>query len=256
MPKKNDSKKPKVLSGSTHVELNNREVLFKLFKENPINEVELLSNLGLFLKRQDLTRILFFNEMYQKQLAVHGSIFEFGVRWGQNLALFESLRGIYEPFNYNRKIVGFDTFEGFASINKKDGVNPIIKNGSYSVTSGYEKYLEQILSCLEKENPISHIRTTKLVKGDATQTIHEYLKQNPETIISMAYFDFDIYKPTKDCLEAIKPHLTKGSVLGFDELNFHEFPGETLALKEVFNLNKIQLQRSPFSVLQSYFIIE
>ena len=46
-------------------------------------------------------------EIYRKILDVHGVIMEFGVRWGRNLALFESLRGIHEPFNHNRKIVQY-----------------------------------------------------------------------------------------------------------------------------------------------------
>lgn len=244
------------MSGSKKEELDNRSLLFNLFENNPLPKEELLSNLGLFLKRQDLSRILFMNELYQKQLGVHGSIFEFGVRWGQNLALMESLRGTYEPFNYNRKIVGFDTFKGFPSVDKKDGNNEIIKEGSYSVTPNYEDYLQKLLRCLENENPISHISTTELVKGDATRTIHEYLEKHPETILSMVYFDFDIYEPTKECLLAIRPHLTKGAVVGFDELNFQAFPGETLALKEVFGLENVSLKRSPFGVLQSYFILD
>lgn len=245
-----------VLVGSIESELDNRRQLLELMQSNPIPESEVLMNLGLFLKRQDLSRILFMNELYQKQLEIHGSIFEFGVRWGQNLALFETMRGIYEPFNYNRKIVGFDTFEGFPSVDEKDGTNPIIKKGSYNVVNGYEHYLAQILQCLENENPIAHIKTTHLVKGDATKTIKIYLKEHPETIISMAYFDFDIYTPTKECLLAIKPHLAKGAVIGFDELNFQAFPGETLALQEVFGLGAYKIQRSPFGVLQSYLIFE
>ena len=39
----------------------------------------------------------------------------------------------------------------------------------------------------------------------------------------MAIFDMDIYKPTKDALNAIKSRFTKGSVLVFDELNCKEF---------------------------------
>ena len=53
------------------------------------------------------------HELYQKILNVHGVVIEFGTRWGQNLALFESFRGMYEPYNHFRKIIGFDTFEGF-----------------------------------------------------------------------------------------------------------------------------------------------
>ena len=58
----------------------------------------------------------------------------------------------------------------------------------------------------------------------------QYLRDNPQTIISLAYFDFDLYKPTRDCLEAILPYLTKGSILAFDELNAAEFPGKLLPL--------------------------
>ena len=37
--------------------------------------------------------------------------------------------------------------------------------------------------------------------------------------------------------------VTKGTVIGFDQLNDHDFPGETLALKEVFGWNKIQIKK-------------
>ena len=63
-------------------------------------------------------------------------------------------------------------------------------------------------------------------------------KRHPETIVSLAIFDFDIYQPTKAALEAIKPHLFKGSVLVFDELCDDIFPGETIALREVFDLER------------------
>ena len=58
------------------------------------------------------------------------------------------------------------------------------------------------------------------------------------------------------CLKAIKEHLTKGSIIGFDELNLHDFPGETLALKEVFGLDRYRIIRSPYSSVQSYIVIE
>lgn len=83
---------------------------------------------------------------------------EFGVRWGRNLALFESLRGIHEPFNHNRKIVGFDTFEGFPSTHEKDGDADIVRVGAYDVTEKYEDFLAEILAYHEQESPISHVR--------------------------------------------------------------------------------------------------
>ncbi|HBV96588.1 MAG: crotonobetainyl-CoA:carnitine CoA-transferase [Peptococcaceae bacterium BICA1-7] len=244
----------KVLTGSTSNEIENRTSFMEIYRNNPVPEGEILSNLGLFINRQALSRILFMHELYKKIIDVHGVVIEFGVRWGQNLALFQSFRGIYEPFNYNRKIIGFDTFSGFPQVDEKDGER--LSVGDYSVTDGYENYLEKILDYHESESPISHKKKYELVKGDATKTITSYLDEHPETIVSLAYFDFDIYLPTKKCLEAVLDRVTKGSVLAFDELNCQEFPGETLAVKEVLGLSKYGIKRSTLSPLCSYIVIE
>jgi hypothetical protein len=234
-----------------------RERFAKLFRDCPIPDNELLSNLGLFIRRQAFARMLLMNDLYQKIVNVPGIVVEFGVRWGQNLALFESFRGLYEPFNDSRKIVGFDTFEGFPSVDSKDGKADIAVEGAYSVTDKYEEYLTQVLDYHEQEAPMSHVKKYRLIKGDAAVEIDKYVSDYPETIIALAYFDLDLYVPTKKCLETIKGHLTKGSVIGFDELHLHELPGETLALKEVFGLDKYKLIRSPYSPgYQAYMVIE
>ena len=233
-----------------------RNDFYELFQNAPIPDAELLSNIALFTKRQDLSRILFLNDIYQKILEVHGVIIEFGVRWGRDLAVIQSLRGIYEPFNHNRKIIGFDTFEGFLSTHKKDGADDLVHVGSYDVSKDYEQYLEQVLDYHEQESPISHIKKFQIVKGDASVEVEKYFKENPETIIAFVFFDLDIYEPTKRCLEVVKNHMTKGTILGFDELNLHLWPGETIAYKEVFGLDKYRIKRNPFGAAQSYVVIE
>jgi hypothetical protein len=245
-----------IISGSTLKEHNSRHEFFNFFKDTPIPNEQLFNNLGLFLRRQNLSRILFMNELYKKIVNLHGVVIEFGVHWGQNLSLLHSFRGMYEPFNYNRKILGFDTFEGFPSVHENDGKHSIIEKGAYAVSDRYEDYLTKILDFHQSESPISHIKKYELVKGDATKTIVQYLKDNPETIIAFAYFDFDIYEPTRACLQAILPHLTKGAVIGFDELNFHDFPGETLAFKEILGINNFRIQRDVNTPSASYIIFE
>lgn len=213
----------------------------------------LLDNLGLFMRRQHLSRVLLLNELYKKIIHIHGVIMEFGVFFGQNLSLFSSLRGIYEPYNYNRKIIGFDTFEGFAKINSdKDGSHSVMKEGSYSVTDGYETTLNRILQIHENNSPLNHINKFELIKGNASVKIEEYLEKEPQTIISLAYFDFDIYEPTKICLEKILPRLVKGSILVFDELNCKSFPGETIAYNEIIGLNNYKLHRDKNNPLVSW----
>jgi hypothetical protein len=233
-----------------------RQKLLDLFKQCPIPDEELLVNLGLYMRSSVVAKFLYVNELYQKIVHISGTIMEFGVWWGQNLALFESLRAIYEPYNYTRKVVGFDTFAGYSSISSKDGKSELVEEGGYSTIEEEEKYLAELLDYHEQENPMSHIKKYELVKGDATVTIGKYLKDHPETIIAFAYFDLGLYEPTKKCLEAIKSHITRGTLIAMDELNSWEFPGETLAFKEVFGLDKFKIVRSQFLPDRSYIIVD
>lgn len=246
----------KLQSRASKSQLLARQKLLDLFKQCPIPDEELLVNLGLYMRSSVLAKFLYVNELYENIIRVPGTIMEFGVWWGQNLALFESLRAIYEPYNYTRKVVGFDTFAGYTSISCKDGKSKLVAEGGYSTTEDEERYLAQLLDYHEQENPMSHIKKYELIKGDATVTIGKYLEDHPETIIALAYFDLGLYEPTKKCLEAIKPHITRGTVVAMDELNSWEFPGETLAFKEAWGLDKFKLVRSRFLPDRSYIIID
>ena len=236
-------------------EQTNRLSLAQLINNNPIPDNEKSFHTPLFLKRQELSKILYFQFLYNQFLNTHGVIIEFGTRWGTNLVTLSNLRGIYEPFNYNRKIIGFDTFEGFKNTSSKnDGGHEIIKDGAFSVTENYETYLENLMTIHQNESPLNHIKKFEILKGDAPLKLKDYLQKNPQTIIAFVHFDFDIYKPTVDCLNLIKPHLVKGSIVSFDELNDPNFPGETKAVNEVFGLNNIELKRFSACPMQSYFI--
>lgn len=227
----------------------------ELFQNCPIPNESLLPNLGLFLNSKTLSRILFMDFLYRQAIPIQGVVMDFGTRWGQNMALFAALRAIYEPYNRHKKIIGFDTFKGFPSIGEHDGHSPMMEIGNICVTDDYLPFLDELMKAQEGDNPLAHIRKYDFVVGDACTGVHDYLTRFPETIVAMAFFDFDLYEPTKACLEAIKPRLVKGSILGFDELNDHDSPGETRALMEVFGLNNIALKRYPYASRVSYFIV-
>jgi hypothetical protein len=237
-------------------ELKQRSNFIELLQECPIPQEEWENNVPLFLSRQSFSRSLFLHEIYKKIISIQGVVMEFGVRWGRDLALFHTFRGMYEPYNHYRKIVGFDTFEGFPSVNSLDGDNPIVKVGAYNVTEGYEKYLNRLLDYHQSKSPLSHINKFEIVKGDATQTLPEYLERYPNTIIALAYFDMDIFEPTAKCLKLIEPYLVKGSIIGFDELGSEAFPGEAIAFRDFFGKKKIRLERFPFDSVHCYCIIE
>jgi len=231
--------------------------LIEMLENSPLSTEDKLINLGLYLRSSSLASILFLDEMYKKIIDVPGVIMEFGVWWGANLTLFQSLRGVYEPYNYTRRVIGFDTFEGYPDLmSKEDNDSKYLFKGNYSVTENYMDYLNELMEYHELENTMSHKKKYELVKGDVTTTLPQYLKDNPQTIIAMAYFDMGLYAPTKAALQAILPHLTKGSILIMDELNFPDMPGETIAVREVLGLDKYSIRRSKYTPDRCYITID
>ena len=240
----------------SEAEINNRKMFFGLFDDSPIPDGELLGNLSLYMNRQSLTRVIFLWELYNEITNIQGDIMEFGVRWGRDLALFANFRGMLEPYNHDRKIVGFDTFEGFpkSSITGKD--TDSAEQGDYDTVENYEEYLSEVLKYHESESPISHKKKFEIVRGDVEQTLDEYLSGNEQTMIALCYLDLDLYAPTKSCLELIKDRIPKGGVIGFDELNSGKFPGETEAVREVFGLDKYEIKRRSYNSQPSYIVMD
>ena len=100
-----------------------------------------------------------------------------------------------------------------------------------------------------------HMKRVEIVKGDAVETIEEYVSNNPALTVALLYLDFDIYKPTKVALEKLIPLVCKGGIIAFDEFNYDKFPGETEAVKEYFKVNEIKLERFYFDPFIGYTVI-
>lgn len=232
--------------------------LSELMRTFPAPGRDLAHALPLFVMPHVLRRMFFFGDLYRLALDVPGVMMEFGVRYGRDLATLVGLRTLYEPLNYSRKIVGFDTFTGFPSVDEKDGVVNDSAEGSFFIGEEYDRYLSLVLASLEAMAPYDHLKKFEVRKGDASDTLPRYLRDHPETIVALAYFDMDLYAPTRDCLRALQPHLTRGSVLAFDELNCKEFPGETEAVREVLGLDRVRLRRFPGTNpgLPTYLVVE
>ena len=228
----------------------------RLLNESPIPEVERPDNLGLYMDHIQVGKILFLDHLYQQIVNIPGVIMEFGCRWGQNLATFSNLRAIYEPTNHLRRIYGFDTFAGFVDAAPEDLNRDYAVPGMLATTENYEEHLEKVLRANELSKAISHKQKYLIFKGDIRDTLPTFLNQRKQTIISLAYLDMDLYGPTKAALEAIAPHLVRGSVVVLDELNDEAFPGETLAVQEVLGLRNLALKRVPYLTQPSYFIFD
>lgn len=229
----------------------------ELFENDPVDLVEKLEAFPKYASRQAIAKFLTKYELFQKMLPVNGSIVECGVLHGAGLLTWAKLSSIFEPANHVRKVIGFDTFEGFPSVDEKDtrtGTFHELKESGLTGSS-YDNVAEAV-RVYNLNRPIAHIPKVELVRGDLLETAPAYLEENPHLVVSMLYLDVDLYEPTKAAIEAFLPRMPKGALLVFDELNAKIFPGETLAVDEGIGLSNLRIQRFAFDSYVSYAVIE
>ena len=210
------------------------------------------NNSFLFSNRQTISRMLYLNRLYEKIIDIPGVICEFGVHYGGNLSLLSNLRGIHEPYNYTRKIFGFDTFTGFKNDLTTKEKQIGWKKGDYNLPKEYNKFLEKILYIHEKNAPISHKKKFELIKGDVKKTFPNFLKENRQLIVSLAFFDLDLYKPSVVVLKNIIKIMPKGGILAFDDINNPDFPGETKALQETLGIKRLKINKDKDNPQQTW----
>ncbi len=195
-----------------------------------------------YVRRQDLTRLLALYELFKKVLRVKGSIVECGVHRGFGLMAWAHFSAILEPTNLTRRIYGFDTFSGFASVSEKDESALRTPQVGELSSDAYEELLE-IIRIYDRNRFLGHIPKVHLVKGDALQTIPKFVQENPHLLVSLLFLDFDLYEPTKVAIEHFVPRMTRGAVIAFDELDNPIWPGETRALLDTLGIRGLELRR-------------
>ena len=217
-----------------------------MFTKSKCSTDKKLANFTKYVKRQTLARFMVQHELFKRQLNIKGSVIECGVHNGGGVMAWAKISSILEPYNYHRKIIGFDTFEGFPSIAEIDKENAKVKTAMFA--EDYDVYTE-LTECIGEYNEnrfINNIDKIELVKGDANITIPQYIENNKHLLVSLLYLDFDIYEPTKTALNHFVPRMGKGSIIAFDEINNKDWPGETMAMLESLNINDYKIESFPF----------
>ena len=223
---------------------------------NPNSWESKLENFPKYAKRQNLTRFLALYEIFKRVLTVKGSVVECGVNHGFGLMSWAKLSAILEPVNLTRRIYGFDTFEGFPSLDARD-MAPAARNvkvGDLFADSHDE--LQELIRINDSTRFLGHVNKVKLVRGDATQTIPSFVDENPHLLVSLLFMDFDIYEPTKVALEHLLPRMPKGAVVAFDELDNPLWPGETLAMLEQSAKRRLHIQRLEFDPYIGFAVLD
>jgi hypothetical protein len=205
-----------------------------------------------FATKRSIARFIAKQEIYRQVLGTTGIIVECGVFNGAGLFTWAQLANIYEPVNYTRKIVGFDTFEGFPEVNEKIDNAGVLASKVGDLKGSALEDLQRSVAKYNQERHLAHIPNITLVQGDFLKTADAYVQQNPHTIVSLLYLDFDLYEPTRKALEVFLPRMPAGAIVAFDEINCESFPGETKALDDVMGIGKRAIHRFPFDPWISY----
>jgi len=217
-------------------ETNNPAFICKTTTNKAKNYTDKLKNLGnlniidfaLHTPINSIQRFLARYELMKMVQDIPGAIIELGVCSGNGLMSLIHCHNVLQPTYRYREFYGFDTFEGFPSVHENDIADIKWEKGDFC----NESY-DRLTNIINIHNDYYYLPTNiQLVKGDATKTIPEFLKNNKHVIISLLYLDLDIYEPTKVALKELLPRMAKGSIIAFDELNWKSFPGETIAALE------------------------
>lgn len=262
MKKTKTNVKWQVVGTRTNAELEYMNAVENYFINNK-NEstIEKLQNFPKYVPEKNLIAFLSKSELFKKVLNIHGAIVEGGILFGGSTMAWAHFSSIYEPINLTRKIIGFDTFEGFPSFHKKDSSGEFGgKKGEFSKvgdwsSKSYEDLQEsiRIFDMLRFKN---HHKKVELVKGNFVETGKKYLKENPHLVIALLYLDFDIYEPTKVALDLFYDRIPKGGIIAFDQLNYKVTPGDTIATLESIGLGSHKIQRFSWDPLLSYIVKE
>jgi hypothetical protein len=228
----------------------------RYFDKSIGDTLDKLRNFGKYVPRQALATFLVKNEIFKRMAGIHGHIVECGVFAGGGLLTWAQLSAIYEPYAHVRRIVGFDTFEGFPQLSDKDGKPALDYAKPGGLATGAQADIARAIELYDLNRPIGHIPRVEVIAGDAVETIPRYVAENQHLIVAMLYLDFDLYEPTKVALEQFYPRMPKGAVIAFDELAQANWPGETRALLDTIGVRSLKIERMPFNPQISFAVLD
>jgi len=167
---------------------------------------------------------------------IEGDIVECGVYNGNTMAFIGE---ISDEFNLNKKIWGYDTFDGFVenSFTDKDIDFKTGKKVNYDSSDIYYS-LNEVKNNIKLNNN-KNFQKYIFIKGNILETLN--IKENFPNKISFLRLDTDIYKTTKKQLEILYDKLVPGGVLHIDDYGI--CPGVKTAVDNFFSNKNIWLHR-------------
>tara|TARA_B100000902_G_C27123709_1_gene819998 strand:- start:227 stop:982 length:756 start_codon:yes stop_codon:yes gene_type:complete len=250
--KKNIEKKGSMLSSKKQYGI--QDLRASLFDKSKGSTLDKINSFTKYAGRQNIAKLVAQYEMLMMTKNVLGNIIEGGIFHGSGLLGWANLAVSLEPYNYQCKIIGFDTFTGSTGITSKDQTLSNIKRREKEYNANNYNDILKTIEIFDLDRPLNHIKKIEVIKGDISKTIPLYIKKNKQLTVRILHLGMNLYKPTYHSLKNLIPRMSKGSIIAIDGLN-HATPGCLDALRENLELSKIKLKTFDYYPNFSYFII-
>jgi hypothetical protein len=191
------------------------------------------------------TKILSRYELFRNVIDLPGDIVECGVFKGHGLLFWARLVQIFNPMS-QRRVVGFDTFEG---------VPDTVKGESDQLHGqAFKNYADVPDIVAAQAAALGFGGRIETVKGDALTSIAAYAAERPGFRVALLNIDFDVYEPCKAALEALIDRMVPGGIIMFDEYAVHQW-GESNAADEVLRPRGLALKAVPWSMSPTAYTV-
>ena len=197
------------------------------------------------------TKIFARYELFKKAIDIPGDIVEGGVYRGAGVLYWAKLIQIFNPLSI-RRVIGFDTFEGFPKTAKLDYDREtgamLTQQDSYFKEVSPDGIM-QIAASLDLDHRI------ELVKGDARNTIKDYVRGNPGFRIALLNLDFDTGDATAAALEQLYSLVVPRGVIVFDEYAIRGW-GESEAVDKFFEDKHVVYESLSWTLTPTAYILK
>jgi hypothetical protein len=202
---------------------------------------EVQQNFPAYVSRMLLTRFIAYYELFKMVQSKPGWIVECGIYRGFSYFSLGKFLEIFCMGDKTRKILGFDSFEGFSDLVPEDGGvdESVTRMKGGTNPSDFERDFFELLKLNNMDAFAPWAERMQVVKGDARSTIPQYAKDTPGLRIALLNIDIDVYEPVSIALEHLYPRVVPGGVVVLDEYAHRDWPGESSALEQYFRKNNL-----------------
>lgn len=204
---------------------------------------DLYNQFALWGELDRFTKLLARYELFNQIVDKPGDIVEGGVLKGAGVLFWAKLIEIFNPMS-RRKVIGFDTFEGYTGQTSKQHDHVTAEAFSKEQIKDMEAISVETIRQIAREQSLEH--RIELVKGDASQTVEEYVEVHPGFRIALLNLDFVLYDPTLAAMKHLYPRVVTGGVITLDEYGVPGL-GESEAVDEVLGSEKVEMFSLPWA---------